>query len=130
VVLDIGANAECRPEFLLQFALMGSLYAQKVLKIANPRVGLISNGEEAGKGNQLVKDTYPLLAKQRAELHRQCGGQRIVWRRSGCGRDRWLYRQYDAKIGEAVSKLITTRCAPSSSIADHHAGRGNGKTGL
>lgn len=61
VVLDIGANAECRPEFLLQFALMGSLYAEKLLKIDQPRVGLLSNGEEAGKGNQLVKDTYPLL---------------------------------------------------------------------
>ncbi len=61
VVLDIGANAECRPEFLVQFAIMGSLYAQTILKIQNPRVGLLSNGEEAGKGNQLVKDTYPLF---------------------------------------------------------------------
>ncbi len=61
VVLDIGANAECKPEYLLQFALMGSVYAQKVLGIASPRVGLLSNGEEAGKGNELVKETYPLL---------------------------------------------------------------------
>jgi glycerol-3-phosphate acyltransferase PlsX len=63
VVLDIGANAECRPEYLLQFALMGKLYAEKVLKIQNPRIGLLSNGEEAGKGNTLVKETYPLLAR-------------------------------------------------------------------
>lgn len=63
VVLDIGANADCRPDFLLQFAIMGSLYAQTMLKIENPRVGLVSNGEEPGKGNQLVKDAYPLLAK-------------------------------------------------------------------
>lgn len=62
VVLDIGANAECRPDFLLQFALMGSIYAEKMLKIQRPRVGILSNGEEAGKGNQLVKDAYPLLA--------------------------------------------------------------------
>jgi glycerol-3-phosphate acyltransferase PlsX len=62
VVSDIGANAECKPEFLLQFAVMGSIYAQKVLGIASPRVGLLSNGEEAGKGNMLVKETYPLLA--------------------------------------------------------------------
>lgn len=61
VVLDIGANADCRPEFLQQFALMGSVYAQKLLKIQKPRVGLISSGEEAGKGNQLVKEAYPLL---------------------------------------------------------------------
>jgi phosphate acyltransferase len=61
VVLDIGANVECRPDFLLQFAIMGSVYAQKMLNIKSPRVGLISNGEEAGKGNQLIKDSYPLL---------------------------------------------------------------------
>ena len=61
VVVDIGANAECKPEYLLQFALMGSLYAQKVLNRKSPRVGLLSNGEEAGKGNILVKETYPLL---------------------------------------------------------------------
>ena len=61
VVCDIGANADCRPEFLVQFAVMGSLYAQKMLNIPNPRVGLLSNGEEGMKGNQLVKDTYPLI---------------------------------------------------------------------
>lgn len=63
VVLDIGANADCRPEFLAQFALMGSLYARNVLNIAEPRLGLLANGEEAGKGNQLVRDSYPLLEK-------------------------------------------------------------------
>ena len=61
IVLDIGANSECKPEFLLEFGVMGSVYAQKVLKIEHPRVGLISNGEEAGKGNQLVKDSFHLL---------------------------------------------------------------------
>ena len=63
VVLDIGANTECKPEYLLQFAVMGSVYAELVLGVDNPRVGLISNGEEAGKGNNLVKETYPLLEK-------------------------------------------------------------------
>ncbi len=61
VVLDIGANAECRPEFLLQFAQMGSIYFRIMLKRENPRVGLISNGEEEGKGNDLVRETYPIL---------------------------------------------------------------------
>jgi len=61
VVLDIGANPECKPEHLYQFAIMGSIYAQKVLQIDKPRLGLLSNGEEAGKGNQLIQDTYPLL---------------------------------------------------------------------
>lgn len=61
VVLDIGANPECKPEHLLQFAVMGSIYAQKLRRIPNPKVGLLSNGEEAGKGNELVKGAYPLL---------------------------------------------------------------------
>jgi glycerol-3-phosphate acyltransferase PlsX len=62
VVLDIGANTDCKPLYLLQFALMGARYAQEVLGVQDPRVGLLSNGEEAGKGNELVKATYPLLA--------------------------------------------------------------------
>jgi len=63
VVLDIGANADCKPEYLLQFAQMGAVYAEKVLGVTNPRVALLSNGEEAGKGNELVKNTYPLLVE-------------------------------------------------------------------
>ncbi len=61
VVLDIGANPDCKPVHLYQFAIMGSIYAQKVLSIENPRLGLLSNGEETGKGNQLIRDTSPLL---------------------------------------------------------------------
>lgn len=61
VVLDIGANAECRPEFLVQFAIMGKIYAQTMLGVINPRIGLLSNGEEEGKGNDLVRNTFPLL---------------------------------------------------------------------
>lgn len=61
VVLDIGANSDCRPEYLQQFAMMGSIYAEKMQKISAPRVGLLNNGEEAGKGNELVRNTYTLL---------------------------------------------------------------------
>jgi glycerol-3-phosphate acyltransferase PlsX len=59
--LDIGANADCKPEYLYQFALMGSAYAERVLGIPNPRVAIVSNGEEEGKGNILVQETLPLL---------------------------------------------------------------------
>ena len=62
IILDIGANPDCKPENLLQFGIMGSVYAERVRGVKNPRVGLISNGEEAGKGSELVKGTYPLLA--------------------------------------------------------------------
>lgn len=61
LLLDIGANADCKPDYLLQFGLMGSLYARRVLGVESPRVGIVSNGEEEGKGNQLVKDAYKLL---------------------------------------------------------------------
>ena len=60
-ILDIGANTDCRPEYLLQFAMMGSVYSERVLGVPNPRVAIVSNGEEEGKGNQLVQETFPLL---------------------------------------------------------------------
>ena len=61
VLLDCGANAECTPEFLLQFGIVGSLYAKKTLGIAEPRVGLLNIGTEDSKGTQLQKDAYVLL---------------------------------------------------------------------
>jgi len=61
VLLDAGANAEVQPEWLVQFALMGSVYAQQRFGVQNPRVGLLSIGEEPGKGDTLRKDTYELL---------------------------------------------------------------------
>ena len=60
-VLDIGANPDCKPEHLQQFGIMGSVFVQKALNIAEPRVGLMSNGEEECKGNELIQTTYPLL---------------------------------------------------------------------
>ena len=61
VIVDCGANAECTPEFLLQFGIVGSLYSKKVLGVANPRVGLLNIGTEDSKGTQLQKDAYALL---------------------------------------------------------------------
>ena len=61
VILDCGANAECTPEFLLQFGLIGSLYAQKSLGIENPRIGLLNIGTEDTKGTPLQKEAYALL---------------------------------------------------------------------
>lgn len=61
VILDCGANAECTPEFLLQFGLVGSLYAKKQLGVENPRVGLLNIGTEDSKGTELQKQAYTLL---------------------------------------------------------------------
>ncbi len=64
-LLDIGANTEVKPEYLYQFAVMGAAYAQRVMGIANPRVALLSNGEEEGKGPLVVRDAYVLLRKSK-----------------------------------------------------------------
>jgi glycerol-3-phosphate acyltransferase PlsX len=61
LLLDNGATTDCKPEYLLQFAQMAKVYVEHVWGIEDPRVGLISNGEEADKGNILVRDTYPVL---------------------------------------------------------------------
>jgi glycerol-3-phosphate acyltransferase PlsX len=61
LILDIGANADCRPTYLLQFAQMGSVYLEKVYGIPRPRVGLLNIGEEEGKGNELAVQVYPKL---------------------------------------------------------------------
>ena len=63
IICDCGANAECSPEFLMQFAIVGSLAAKKNFGIANPRVGLLNIGAEDSKGTKLQLDTYPLLQK-------------------------------------------------------------------
>ena len=61
LLIDCGANVDCKPEYLLQFAIMGSIYVKAMLGIENPRVGLISNGVEDHKGNEQIHQTFELL---------------------------------------------------------------------
>lgn len=61
VLLDVGANVDCKPKNLLQFGIMGYLYAEKILGIKSPRVGLLSIGEEDSKGNELTLEAFPML---------------------------------------------------------------------
>jgi len=63
LLIDAGANVDCRPSHLVQFAQMGAIYSQHVLGISSPRIGLLSVGEEETKGNQLVQESYQLLKK-------------------------------------------------------------------
>jgi len=63
LLIDSGANANCRPDHLVQFAQLGSIYAQEVLDVTSPRVALLNNGEEATKGNRLVQQSHNLLKK-------------------------------------------------------------------
>lgn len=63
LVLDVGANVDCRPEHLFQFAVMGEAYAKEILKIESPKVALLSNGEEKCKGNDVTKEAFTLISK-------------------------------------------------------------------
>ena len=65
LLLDVGLNADCKPEQLNQFAIMGSVFAQTILGIKDPKVGLMNVGEEEGKGNILCQATYPLLKENK-----------------------------------------------------------------
>ncbi len=61
VIMDFGANVDCKPQHLLAFAIAGSVFAKKLLYVTNPTIGLLSTGSEEGKGNELVREAYPLL---------------------------------------------------------------------
>jgi glycerol-3-phosphate acyltransferase PlsX len=105
-VLDIGANPECRPEHLLQFAVMGSIYASKLRGVDNPRIGLLSNGEEAGKGNQLVKETYPLLEASGLNFIGNVEGKELFGGAADVVVTDGFTGNVMLKASEAVAKLI------------------------
>jgi phosphate acyltransferase len=107
VVLDIGANPDCKPEHLVQFAIMGSIYAQKVLGISKPRVGLISNGEEQGKGNQLVKATIPLIESTQLNFIGSIEGKELFGGEVDVAVTDGFTGNVLLKSSEAVAKLIT-----------------------
>ncbi len=65
LLVDVGLNADCKPENLLQFAILGSLFVQHILNVENPRVGLVNIGEEEGKGNILTQSAYNLLKENK-----------------------------------------------------------------
>ena len=107
VVLDIGANPDCKPEHLAQFAVMGSIYAQKVLGVVTPRVGLISNGEEEGKGNQLVKETIPLIKASPVNFIGGIEGKELFGGEADVAVTDGFTGNVLLKSSEAVAKLIT-----------------------
>jgi glycerol-3-phosphate acyltransferase PlsX len=69
LVIDMGANTDCKPDYLLQFAIMGSIYMERLFQVTAPRVGLLANGEEEGKGNELVQAAHQLLKQNAAPLN-------------------------------------------------------------
>lgn len=107
VILDIGANPDCKPEFLLQFALMGAIYAERVRRVKNPRIGLLSNGEEAGKGNALVREAYPLLAASGLNFIGNVEGKEVFAGEADVVVTDGFTGNVLLKSSEAVAKMLT-----------------------
>ena len=78
LLLDCGANTDCKSEYLVQFAMMGTAYMKRVLGVENPRVGLLNNGAEEEKGNELTKQTYQLLKNAPVHFTGNCEGRDVL----------------------------------------------------
>jgi phosphate acyltransferase len=77
LLLDVGANAECKPLHLLQFAIMGDIYARSIMDVKSPQVGLVSIGEEQLKGNELTRETHKLLSQSALQFIGNVEGQGV-----------------------------------------------------
>jgi glycerol-3-phosphate acyltransferase PlsX len=109
VVLDVGANPEVKPENLVQFAIMGSIYAQKVRGVKDPKVGLVSNGEEEGKGNNLVKEATPLLKNSGLNFYGNVEGKEVIGGAVDVAVTDGFTGNVLLKTAEAVAKLIVDK---------------------
>ncbi len=109
VVLDIGANPDCEPNNLLQFAIMGSIYAEKVRGVKKPKVGLISNGEEEGKGNHLVKETTPLLKSSGLNYFGNVEGKEVIGGKVDVAVTDGFTGNVMLKSSEAIAKLVVDK---------------------
>jgi len=109
VVLDIGANPDCKPENLMQFGILGSIYAEKVRGVTNPKVGLVSNGEEEGKGNELVKGATPLFKASKLNYFGNVEGKEVIGGSVDVAVTDGFTGNVMLKSSEAVAKLITDK---------------------
>ena len=99
VLLDCGVNMDCKPYHLLTFAVLGSVYCKKLLNVANPTIGLLNIGAEERKGNQLTKETYPLLQRSGLNFIGNIEGNQLM-----SGRANVIV--CDAFVGNALFKFI------------------------
>lgn len=105
-ILDVGANAECKPKNLVQFAVMGKIYFQDVFSIANPRVGLLSIGEEETKGNELVLAAHDLLKRSHLNFIGNVEGRDITKGRADVIVCDGFVGNVVLKFGEGVAEMI------------------------
>ena len=107
VLVDIGANADCKPEYLLQFGMMGAVYAERAMGTKRPRVATLSNGEEGGKGNMLVKETYELFKQSPLNYIGNVEAKEVVAGEADVVVTDGFTGNVFVKTAEAVSKMLT-----------------------
>jgi phosphate acyltransferase len=108
ILLDMGANVDCKPLHLLQFAIMGDVYARYLLKNSNPRVGLLSIGEEETKGNELTKEAFKLLAETSLNFIGNVEGRDVVSGKADVIVCDGFIGNVVLKVSEAVAEAIGT----------------------
>jgi glycerol-3-phosphate acyltransferase PlsX len=106
IVLDVGANVDCKPNHLLQFAIMGEVYAKYLLKIPNPRVGLLSIGEEETKGNELTREAFKLLTETSLNFIGNVEGRDVMSGRADVVVCDGFIGNVVLKLSEAVAETI------------------------
>lgn len=106
VVLDAGANVDCSAQNLLQFGLMGSVYCESVIGVAEPRVGILSNGEEAGKGNEQIRAAYALLSESSVKFVGNVEGRELFHGRADVVVCDGFVGNVVLKVGEGVVELL------------------------
>jgi glycerol-3-phosphate acyltransferase PlsX len=106
IILDVGANVDCKPSHLLQFAIMGEVYAKYLLKNPNPCIGLLSIGEEATKGNELTKEAFKLLAETSLNFIGNVEGRDVMSGRADVVVCDGFIGNVVLKVSEAVAESI------------------------
>jgi len=109
LLLDAGANVDCRPQHLYEFAVMGTIYAREMLMLPNPTVGLLSIGEESSKGNDLTREAHQLLAKSRLNFIGNVEGRDILKGKASVVVCDGFVGNVVLKFAESVLDLLKTK---------------------
>ncbi|MBI3189780.1 MAG: phosphate acyltransferase PlsX [Ignavibacteriales bacterium] len=109
LLLDAGANVDCRPQHLFEFAIMGSIYAKEMFNFPNPSIGLLNVGEEESKGNEVVKETHKLLSKSNLNFIGNVEGRDILSGKAQVVVCDGFVGNIVLKFGESVPSFIKNR---------------------
>jgi glycerol-3-phosphate acyltransferase PlsX len=106
-MLDVGATVDCKPKHLAQFAVMGEIYARSILKRENPKIGLLSIGEEAGKGNDVIRETFAALKRMPINFIGNIDGKEVYKGKADIVVCDGFIGNVALKISESVAEMIS-----------------------